>query len=151
MASWEGKIPMQKELIKMSGARNALCQPVIGGSEKEAVTGRIGLIDNQLIDRVLSFFLSIHRIPHFLTKGHLDPRREVWMRVCGLKDNGLVKRICGRHFKAEDYLPKPNQTLLRPHAIPSLHLPNRSKEVNYEGAKIVTEDHLNEMFKSKAT
>ena len=72
------------------------------------------------------------------------------MRVCGLKDDGLVKRICGRHFKADDYLPEPNQALLQPQAIPSLHLPElSSQEVNFEGAKIVTEDHLNEMFKSR--
>ena len=71
------------------------------------------------------------------------------MRVCGLEDDGLVKRICGRHFKAEDFCPKPNQALLRPNAVPSLHLPTVGKEVNFEGAKIVTEDHLEEMFRSK--
>ena len=59
-------------------------------------------------------------------RGKPDPRRELWLRVCGIDlenadDRGRMQ-VCSKHFRKQDY--KPNSLRLYPSVIPTLNVPN---------------------------
>ena len=67
-------------------------------------------------------------MPSSTNTGAPDPRRELWIKLCGLNDTDAMedhRRICGKHFRDDDY--RPGQNILQPYAIPSLYLPERSR------------------------
>ena len=74
--------------------------------------------------------VTTHKVPSLDNQGRPDPRRKEWLQACCIvnADERGQLRICGKHFRPEDFKSYPGSSRLIPSAVPTLNLPNPPDE-----------------------